>query len=137
MIREASLSEMRSKNIPKDCHILVNRGCGNDELAPADALFAALRARKKELEQELGKGSAEAHNQAFLDCAFERRFREQIQGDTAALGRLAAIAARSETEDVYLVCYEGPTKACHRRMLMRIAEEHFDATVALDGIEPA
>ncbi len=136
MIREASLSEMRSKNIPKECRVLVNRGRGNDELAPADALFAELTARKAELELEVGKGSAEAHNQAFLDCDFERRFRKQIQGDAAAMARLAAIAARSEYEDVYLVCYEGPTKACHRRMLMRMAEELFDAAIALEGIEP-
>lgn len=136
MIREASLSEMRSKNIPKECRVLANRGRGNDKLAPADALFAELTARKAELELEVGKGSAEAHNQAFLDCDFERRFRKQIQDDAAAMARLAAIAARSASEDVYLVCYEGPTKACHRRMLMRMAEELFDAAIALESIEP-
>ena len=137
MLREASLSEMRSKGIPKECRVLVNRGRGNDELAPADALFADLSAKKAELERELGKGSAGAHNQAFVATGFEKRFREQIEHDPRALARLEAIAARAGQEDVYLVCYEGPGKACHRRMLMRIAEERLGTEIALEGVEPA
>ena len=37
---------------------------------------------------------------------------------------------------MYLVCYEGLTKACHRRILLRIAAEEFGAQVAVDGFEP-
>jgi hypothetical protein len=135
MLREASLSEMRSKGIEKESRVLVNRGRGNDELAPSDALFAELSAKKTELEQALGKGSAEAHNQAFSATGFDARFRTQIENDPAALEKLEAIAQRAAVDDVYLVCYEGPGKACHRRTLMRIAEERFGTQIALEGVE--
>jgi hypothetical protein len=46
------------------------------------------------------------------------------------------VPVRAERADVYLVCYEGPSKACHRRILIRIAEERFGAPVAVDGVEP-
>lgn len=137
MLREASLSEMRSKGIEKASRVLVNRGRGNDELAPGDALFAELGAKKTELERELGKGSAEAHNQAFVATGFDARFREQIENDPAALEKLEAIADRAAGEDIYLVCYEGPGKACHRRTLMRITHERFGTQIQLEGVEPA
>ena len=136
MLREASISEITSKKIPKEKRVLVNRGRGNDELGPSDELFADFNARKADLEAELGKGSAEAHNRAFVDSDYARRFRAQIESDTAALAKLEEIAKRSETGDVYLVCYEGVGKACHRRVLLRIAAERFEADVEIDGIEP-
>ncbi|MHB8764366.1 MAG: hypothetical protein ACYDA8_08545 [Deferrisomatales bacterium] len=55
---------------------------------------------------------------------------------SAALARLAELAARAAGEDLYLVCYEGPAKACHRRVLLRLAEERFGAPVAVTGAEP-
>lgn len=136
MLKEASVAELRSKGIEKECRVLVNRGRGNDELAPSEALYRDLQSRKSQLEKGLGKGSPEAHNAAFLECDYERRFREQIATDAAALAKLEHLARRSEHEDVYLVCYEGLTKACHRRILLRIAGEDFGAQVAVDGIEP-
>ena len=135
MLREASLSEMRSKGIEKESRVLVNRGRGNDELAPNDALFAELSAKKTELELAHGKGSAEAHNQAFSATGFDARFRTQIENDPAALEKLEAIAQRATVDDVYLVCYEGPGKACHRRTLMRLAQERFGTQIALEGVE--
>ena len=101
--------------------MLVNRGRGNDELAPSDALYRDFESTRSQLEKDLGKGSADAHNTAFLQCDYERRFREQVAADAAALARLEQLARRAEREDVYLVCYEGLTKACHRRILLRIA----------------
>jgi uncharacterized protein YeaO (DUF488 family) len=136
VLREASVSELRSKGIDKERRVLVNRGRGNDELAPSDALYHDFESRKSELEQELGKSSAEAHNTAFLQCDYERRFREQVAADAAALAKLEQLARRAEREDVYLVCYEGPTNACHRRILLRIAAEEFGVEVAVDGLEP-
>jgi hypothetical protein len=136
MLREASVSELRGGDIPKAQRVLVNRGRGNDELAPADELYGDFEAAKARLEGEHGKGSAEAHNAAFLESGYERRFRDQIAGDPAALARLEEIAARAAAEDVFLVCYEGPPKACHRRILLRVAEERFGAAVAVEGVEP-
>ncbi|UCF89466.1 MAG: DUF488 family protein [bacterium] len=128
---------MRSMQIPREKRVLVNRGRGNDELAPSDDLFALYNAKRAGLEPSLGKGSAEAHNQAFLDMGYEEKFREQILKDPSAMARLEELSRRSEEEDVYLVCYEGPQKACHRRILMRMAEESFGAKVAVEGVEPA
>ena len=43
---------------------------------------------------------------------------------------------RVKKEDIYLICYEGRDKACHRRILMRIAEEQFNASTMIDCAEP-
>jgi hypothetical protein len=136
MLREASISQMRGMQINKENRVLVNRGRGNDELAPSDALFTEYNSTRFELEPSLGKGTPEAHNQAFIDMDYERKFRRQISEDPLALARLEELSLRAEKEDLYLVCYEGPQKACHRRILMRIAEESFGATVAVEGVEP-
>lgn len=137
MLRETSISELRRRDMPPQSRILVNRGRGHDELAPREELFEDFNARKRVLERELGRGSAQAHNQAFVDVRLDQRFREQIEGDGGAMAELEAIARRSAAEDVYLVCYEGPTKACHRRVLMRIAAERFGADVEVVGVEPS
>jgi hypothetical protein len=136
MLKEASISQMRSMQIPKERRVLVNRGRGNDELAPSDELFNEYNTTRAGLEPTLGKGSPEAHNQAFIDMQYEKKFREQISEDSTALARLEELSRRGETEDIFLVCYEGPLKACHRRILMRIAEESFGASVAVEGVEP-
>lgn len=136
MLKEASVSDVRSKGIPKGNRVLVNRGRGNDALAPSDALYKDFTSSKSRLEKKLGKGSVEAHNKAFLDCDYERRFREQMAHNPDALEKLEELARRAEREDIYLVCYEGPRKACHRRILMRMAEENFNTQIMVDGVEP-
>lgn len=135
-MKETSISRMTREGIPKGSRILVNRGRGNDELAPSEALLKDLMAAKEEVEKDLGGGSDEAHNRAFLDVDYEARFRRQILENPAALAKLEGLSRRADTEDLYLVCYEGPRKACHRRILMRIAEESFGARVAVEGVEP-
>ncbi|GAB4259036.1 DUF488 family protein, N3 subclade [Deferrisoma sp.] len=136
MLREASISEMKRLGISKEQRILVNRGRGNDDLAPSEELLAEFMEAKRGLERRWGKGSAEAHNRAFVECRYEERFRRQIEEDPRALDRLRALAERARTEDVYLVCYEGPEKACHRRILLRLAAERFGAPVEVTGVEP-
>ena len=136
MLREASISELSSKNIPRENRVLVNRGRGHDELAPSEELFEDFNAKKMALEREFGKGSADAHNNAFVDARFQERFRKQIEGDGLAMSQLETIARRSAAEDLYLVCFEGPGKACHRRILMRIAAQQFDAEIEVIGVEP-
>jgi hypothetical protein len=136
MLRETGLSETTGMELPKEQRIYVARNRGNDELAPGGDLYAEFDARKKQLEEEFGKRSAEAHNQAFLDCHYERRFREQIFNDPEALAKLQALCDRARQEDIYFICYEGPAKACHRRILLRICEERFSAEVIIEGVEP-
>ena len=136
MLREIGLSEMIKKGISKEDCVFVARRRGNDELAPPDGLFDDFDKGKKRLEKGFGKGSVEAHNKAFLDCDYERRFREYILGNPTALEKLKEICQRSHKKDVYLVCYEGDAKACHRRILLRIAEDRFGARIVIDGVEP-
>ncbi len=136
MLREGGLSETLKKGIPKAQCVFVTRKRGNDEIAPSDELYQEFDEKKKSLEKEYGKGSVKAHNQAFLQCHYERRFRERILANPAALKKLEEIASRSRIQDLYLVCYEGPNKACHRRILLRLAEELFSARVLVEGVEP-
>ena len=133
MLREAGLSELVKRGIQKDQCVFVAHKRGNDELAPTENLLQDFMQRKKDLERKFGKGSTEAHNQAFLDCDYENRFRNQIMENPEALKKLAAISQRAQESDVFLVCYEGPAKACHRRTLLRIAEETFGTQVLIEG----
>ena len=136
MLREIGLSEMVKKGISKEDCLFVARKRGNDEFAPPDELFNDFDKGKKRLEKEFGKGSVEAHNKAFLDCDYELRFREYILANPSALNKLEEISKHSHKKDAYLVCYEGAAKACHRRILLRIAEERFGAKVIIEGVEP-
>lgn len=136
MLREASVSELNKKGISKNCRVLVNRGRGNDELAPSDELYEDFNRSKRQSEKKLGRGSIEAHNKAFIDCDYDIRFREQVTKNPEALKKLKEIVRRSEKNDIYLICYEGPQKACHRRILLRMAEELFSAVVSVTGVEP-
>lgn len=136
MLREAGLSEIVKKKIPKERCVFVARKRGNDALAPSDEIFHEFDKKKKTLEKKHGKGSIEAHNRAYLSCDYEKRFREQIMQDPEALKELRNISELAQKEDIFLVCYEGPSKACHRRILMRIAEERFNVQVSIQGVEP-
>ena len=49
MLKEASVSDLHRKGIPKDCCVLVNRGRGNDALAPSDALYKNFKNKKRHL----------------------------------------------------------------------------------------
>ena len=136
MLREAGLSETEKKGIPREHCVYVARKRGNDEIAPSDELYRDFDERKRKLEGEYGKGSAQAHNRAFLECDYERRFRESILANPEALKKLQSISAQSGSKDIYLVCYEGQSKACHRRILLRMAEELFAAEIVIEGVEP-
>jgi len=136
MLKEAGLSEIVKRGIPKDRCVFVARKRGNDELAPSDELFQDFDKRKKAFEFEYGKGSIEAHNRAFLDCHYESRFRNQILSNLKAMKKLENISKRAQNEDVFLICYEGPKKACHRRILIRVAQERFGTKVSIEGVAP-
>jgi len=136
MLREAGLSETVKKKIPKDKCVFVARRRGNDELAPSDEIFHEFKRKQTELEKQYGRGSAEAHNKAYLSCEYESKFRDQIMQNPEALKKLEDISRRSKEEDVFLVCYEGALKACHRRILMRIAQDLFETKISIKGVEP-
>ena len=72
----------------------------------------------------------------FRAVNYEKRFKEQILSNPNAIKKLSQISKESRNKNIYLVCYEGPTKACHRRILLRICEEQFHVKVKIEGIEP-
>jgi len=134
MLKEACLSDLKKKVAPGHCIIVHSEG--EKGLGPSKDIFQAFFLLKKKYEREYMKGSAEAHNQAYKDSNYEEKFRKQILSDDLAMMTLDELSDMSKEEDIYLVCYEGNTKACHRRILLRICEEEFGAIVQVDGVEP-
>jgi Protein of unknown function, DUF488. len=118
-------------DIPVECRIYVARHRGNDELAPSEELLKDFKKKS-----ESYGDTAKAHNKAFKDVDYERRFKEKILNDPSAMSKLEHISRESVDRDIYFICYEGPAKACHRRILLRICEEKFGAKVQVDGVEP-
>ena len=133
MLKEVCLSHVRYGHFD---NVIEVHGNAHDHLGPAKVLFNAFYGRKKELEKALGKGSAEAHNQAWLEVNFEDRFIAQMLDDVDALVELEKISEQSKSKDIHLACYEGNAKACHRRILLRLCETAFDAEIEVQGVEP-
>lgn len=129
-----------------DNYIPVCREQGNDELTPSKDLYWHFDSVRRDLFREnnlLGMDielpvdielEAQLHNQAFVYVEYPTRFRQQILNDPEAMKKLKAIVERSKVEDVYLVCYEGWGKACHRRILLNICREQYNAEVEIQGI---
>lgn len=126
-LRQTYLSMKR--NLPSEAKtVLVMRGRGNDELAPSNELFEDFNRFKQEFKDNPGTYS-DAYRYAWDRSNYEQRFREQILSDPKAMARLESLAEEAEDKDVYLICYEGEDKPCHRRLLLRIAREQFNAQV--------
>jgi uncharacterized protein (DUF488 family) len=98
-------------------------------------VMISLRRNRRRL-MSVVKGTTEAHNQAFLESDYERRFKTQIAVSPEALKKLEEISKNAQHHDVFLICYEGSLKACHRRVLLRITEERFGVEVCIEGAEP-
>lgn len=97
------------------------------ELAPSRELLDEFIAQRKARQRE-GYSDREAHNQAFKDVDYRDRFNAQIESDPAAMACLEALARQdAEKQEVVLVCYCGPGKACHRYLLLDLAARHFGA----------
>ncbi|MCX7750359.1 MAG: DUF488 domain-containing protein [Candidatus Bipolaricaulota bacterium] len=125
-LRQTYLSKV--KELPPDAEVvLVMRGRGNDELAPSAQLFRDFTAAKKRFTPD--SGYASPIHYAWEECDYERRFRAQILGDSRALARLRELSAQAKDRDVFLVCYEGDDKPCHRKLLLAMAQEEFGAVV--------
>lgn len=91
------------------------------ELAPSKVLLDEFMAAKAELKQG-GIPDTNAHNRAFADVNYRERFFQQIRHDDDAWRTLTRLAATSRQRDVYLVCYCAADKACHRHLLIELAE---------------
>ena len=107
--------------------VLVMRGRGNDELAPSEELFAEFSAHKKRYTPDSGFESAIHY--AWAESNFAERFLREIRGSKQAMARLTDLSEQVRSRDVFLVCYEGYDKPCHRKLLLQIAEEDLGAEV--------
>jgi uncharacterized protein YeaO (DUF488 family) len=125
-LRQTYLS-LKNK-LPDDAeYVLVMRGRGNDELAPSGELLDEFNEWKAKFKPSHGYETA--YGFAWTKSDYEARFRAQIQANPKALARLRELAEQSRTHDVFLICYEGYDKPCHRKLLLKIAEEEFGAEV--------
>ena len=126
-LRQTYLS--MKKKLPNDAEVvLVMRGRGNDELAPSKELLDEYKRRKAECAKTV-KDSTEAAWCAYEAVDYERRFRALIEGNPTSLERLKRLSEESLERDVFLICYEGEDKPCHRKLLLKIAEEEFEAVI--------
>ena len=131
MLKEIGLSDSRKLSLPKDQLVYVARNRGNNELAPSENSLKEFKKKSSEYGE-----TSEAHNKVFKETNYEQRFRKEILSNPDALKKLEKFSNESKEKDIYFVCYEGPTKACHRRILLRICEEKFGAKVQIEGVEP-
>ncbi len=123
------------KKLPADAEVvLVMYGRGNDELAPSKELLSDFNRHKKRFRDDSGYPTA--FHYAWDACDYEKRFCELILSRPEALERLRKLSEASRTKDIFLVCYEGKDKPCHRRLLLKIAKEQFDAAVDERPFEP-
>ena len=116
-------------------YVLIMHGRGNDELAPSKELLDEFNEWKARFVP--GQGYETAYHFAWEKCGYEKRFRALIAGDPTALARLKSLAERAKTRDIFLICYEGYDKPCHRKLLLEIAKEQFGALVDPTPFVPA
>lgn len=87
------------------------------ELGPPETLLDETKARAEDL-RRAGLCDEEAHNAAWDETDFARRYREYLDDSAPARERVADLASRArDGETVALVCFEGEDKRCHRRLL--------------------
>lgn len=82
-------------------------------LGPPEALLDDFQDRAQALEED-GLDDAEAHNRAWDEVDYDRRYRAHLE-EAEAGAVLDELARRlEEGEALALVCYEAPEKQCHR-----------------------
>ncbi|QLH83698.1 DUF488 family protein [Halosimplex pelagicum] len=86
------------------------------ELGPPESLLSETKDRQEDLRRQ-GLCDEGAHNAAWEEVNFATRYREHLASEAAAeaIADLAERVAAGET--VALVCFEGDSKRCHRRIL--------------------
>jgi len=86
-------------------------------LGPPEPLLEETNERAEALKLD-GMCEEGAHNAAWEECEFERRYRDHLESDSSAGEAFTALRDRVRAgEDVTLVCFEGENKRCHRRVL--------------------
>ncbi len=108
-------------------YVLVMHGRGNDELAPSKQLLEDFNAWKAQFTADSGYPTA--FHFAWDASDFERRFRAQIAAHPESAARLKELSERAKARDVFLICYEGYGKPCHRHLLLEIARDEYGAPV--------
>ena len=122
--------------LPADAeYVLVMRRRGNDELAPSKELLDEFNEWKAKFTP--GQGYETAYHYAWDKSNYEKRFRAQIAANPKSAARLRDLAERAKTRDIFLICYEGYDKPCHRKLLLQIAEQEFSAPVDPTPFVPA
>jgi uncharacterized protein YeaO (DUF488 family) len=95
-------------------HALVDENVA--DVAPPEALLDAFRTRRDDFAMA-GLCEEGAHNAAWDEVDFEARYRDHLESP-AARAALDDLAARLRGgEPLALVCFEGDSKRCHRRLL--------------------
>jgi uncharacterized protein YeaO (DUF488 family) len=90
-------------------------------LGPPRDLLEEAKARTEALKRD-GLCDEGAHNAAWAELDFERRYRDHLDADGAAA--LDDLADRLRGgEDLWLVCFEGDGKRCHRRPLVELLRD--------------
>ena len=132
-LRQTYLS-MKDK-LPRNAeYVLVMHGRGNDELAPSKELLDEFNEWKGKFTP--GEGYPTAYHYAWAKSNYEARFRAEVAANPKAAERMKELAERARTHDVFLICYEGNDKPCHRKLLLKIAEEEFGAQVDESAFVP-
>lgn len=86
-------------------------------LGPPEPLLEETQERTEALKLD-GMCDEGAHNAAWKECDFERRYLEYLTSDPDAGKVVTGLRDRVRNgEDLTLVCFEGETKRCHRRVL--------------------
>jgi len=133
-LRQTYLS-MKAKLPANVKTVLIMRGRGNDELAPSKELLDEFNHYKHEF-KEHPRGYPYAYWYAWDKSNFEPRFTQQILDKPKSMERLKALAEEAKGKDIYLICYEGEEKPCHRKLLLKIAKQQFNAAVNEDLFQP-
>ena len=91
------------------------------ELGPPDDLLDDFHDRIDELTFR-GVCEESAHNAAWDEVDYERRYHDDLDADSDARAAMARLVDRVESgETVVLVCFENENKRCHRRLLILVA----------------
>lgn len=126
-ILETHLADLR--NVPPGAKVvLVMRGGGNDELAPSVELLEEFKNAASAL-VATGLDETTAHNKAWEDREYEKRFRRELESRPAAVRRMRGLAREAIAGDIVLVCYEAPPKKCHRHILRGIIQNMIDEMI--------
>ena len=115
--------------------VFVMHGRGNNELAPSKELLDEFKDWKAKFVP--GRGYETAFHYAWDKSNYEARFRAQMAANPKSAARLRDLAERAKTRDIFLICYEGYDKPCHRKLLLEIAKEQFGALVDPTPFVPA